>query len=399
METEKVNAASGLSAGRKQQGRKKKKKEKEKEKRKQWSIQFLEFLLQEMEDEKEQAKECPVEIVNPGTDSDCEIIVRAMDERMVTGSGIPLQRGEDCLVLSKERRNQVLTSELYEDIVDHVKQVGNWKANVLYKIANEIMQNYYAGAFAEEAVGELFRGCYIKCVEEKKGIKEEKEYEILWDLYEYFCRASARKSVAENEREGRKLVEKCGLSWAGTTYYNAAYYFSCRKIQKLFQSICNELSAEYGLAGVPFLDLEKQNQFYLSGGLTFHGVFVWIQQKDNDPGNQYGMKEEGREPPERFVYLYRNHFDRAETAGIRFLEEEMRKMTEPKNGETQIWRSYTVGGGREYHNGMSYLLEGSLMDESEEEMYGAAMGFLQNFKLYRVSGCVEFLRAGTCGAK
>lgn len=395
MEAEKVNAVFGLPAGRKQQ------KQKKKEKRKQWSIQFLEFLLREMEDEKEQIKECPVEVADMGADGDCEIIVREMDERMVTGSGIPLQQGEDSLVLSRERGNQVLTSELYEDIVDHVKQVGNWKANVLYKIANEIMQNYYEGVFADEAVGELFRGCYIKCVEEKarKDAEEEKRYEILWDIYEYFCRANARKSVAQNEREGRRLVEKCGLSWAGTTYYNAEYYFSCKKIQKLFQSICNELSAEHGLAGIPFSDLEKQNQFYLSGGLTFHGVFVWIQQKDNYPSNQYGMKEEGKEPPECFVYLYRNHFEKAESTGIRFLEEEMRNMTEAKDGGAQIWRSYMVGGGREYHNGMSYLLEGSLMDETEEEMYGAAMGFLQNFKLYRVSGCVEFLRAGTCGLK
>ena len=50
-----------------------------------------------------------------------------------------------------------------------------------------------------------------------------------------------------------------------------------------------------------------------------------------------------------------------------------------------------IQDGREYHNGMSYLLEGSLADEQDEKMYEAALLFLQNFRLYRVDGCVEFL--------
>ena len=44
-------------------------------------------------------------------------------------------------------------------------------------------------------------------------------------LYEYFCRVNARKSVSRNEREGRRLIEECGLTWAGTTYYNSRYYY------------------------------------------------------------------------------------------------------------------------------------------------------------------------------
>ncbi len=59
--------------------------------------------------------------------------------------------------------------------------------------------------------------------------------------------------------------------------------------------------------------------------------------------------------------------------------------------EKELWRHYTIQDGREYHNGMSYLLEGSLADEQDEKMYEAALLFLQNFRLYRVDGCVEFL--------
>ena len=56
-----------------------------------------------------------------------------------------------------------------------------------------------------------------------------------------------------------------------------------------------------------------------------------------------------------------------------------------------LWRSFTLEDGRDYHNGMSYLLEGSILDEQDDTVYGETMAFLQNFILYRVSGCVEFL--------
>ena len=35
---------------------------------------------------------------------------------------------------------------------------------------------------------------------------------------------------------------------------------------------------------VPYDEIEKRTQFFHVGGLTFHTVFVWVQQKDNHPG-------------------------------------------------------------------------------------------------------------------
>lgn len=386
MELHKVREVSGISAGSSNS------KKSRKEKRKQWSIQFIELLLHEYEEE-EQKKE------QSGTKSEGNYHGESQNEgeweydrRIVLKGEEPVPVDWDSFEMTREWVEPVLTSEVYEDIIDSVKKVGNWKANILYKIANTVMQDYYEGKLDQEAVGELFYECYVKCVEKNRKISssEKKKHGVLWTLYEYFSRVNARKSVSQNEREGRRLVENCGLNWAGTTYYNAKYYYVCEEIQQKLRLVCDEIAAEERITGIAFDDVDRQTQFFRVGGLSYHSVFIWVQQKDNHPGNQYGMKEIKRVPPERFVYLYRNHFAENEKNGVGLLEERMKKKAD--GTQNQLWRSFTLGDGREYHNGMSYLLEGSILDEEDEEVYGAAMGFLQNFILYRVSGCVEFLR-------
>lgn len=363
--------------------------QKEKGKRKQWSIQFLELLLKEIEDGEQEGKS-PSGGTKRSASREGDGGEEA-DPRIVLKGEEPVPADWDSLEISREGPEPVLSCELYEDIIDTVKCVGNWKANILYKIADAVMQDYYEEAFDEQAVGELFYGCYQKCVEKNRKIaaSEAKKQEILGTLYEYFSRVNARKSVAKNEKEGRRLVEQSGLTWAGTTYYNSRYYYIWKKIQRMLRGICNEISAEQGFSGLSFGEIEKRTQFLHVGGVSFHGVFVWVQKKDNDPGNQYGMKELEKEPPRQFIYLYRNHFAAAEETGIQILEKRMRG--EDRKETEHLWRSFTIADGREYHNGMSYLLEGSLMDEQDETLYGSSMGFLQNFRLYRVSGCVEYL--------
>lgn len=380
MELQKVREVSGTSAG---SGNYKKAK---REKRRQWSVQFIELLLQEFDEEsgsgQSQKKKSSGEIYEDGEEEDCRIVVRG--ER-------PVPLDWDSFEVTREWTEPVLTSELYEDMIDMVKNVGNWKANILYKIATAILTDYYKGAFGEQAVGELFYECYEKCTEKSKknAATKEQRYQILGTLYEYFARVNARRSVVENEREGRKLVETCGLLWSGTTYYNSKHYYVWKRIADELQRVCNEISTEQHMDTLSFLDMERQTQFLRVGGLSFHGVFVWIQKKDNHPGNQYGMKDLTRVPPEGFVYLYRNHYTRQEMTGIRLLEMQMKNEHGIENNA--LWRSFTLGDSREYHNGMSYLLEGNLSEEQSEKRYAAAMGFLQNFILYRVSGCVEYL--------
>lgn len=395
MELQKVREVSATSAGSSNYKRAKK------EKRIQWSIQFIETLLQEFEsaEEEKEKKGQREQTQKRNTDgaaweedeeADCRIVVRG--ER-------PVPLDWDSFEVTREWTEPVLTSELYEDIIDTVKNVGNWKANILYKIATAILTDYYKGAFGEQAVGELFCECYEKCVQKNRKLtmSAKQRYQVLGTLYEYFARVNARKSVIENEREGRRLVESCGLLWSGTTYYNSKYYYIWKRVEQELQSVCNEISGEWRMEKLAFSDIERQTQFIRVGGLKYHGVFVWIQQKDNHPGNQYGMKDLTRVPPEEFVYLYRNHYTQNEETGIRLLELRMRKKYH--TGTSGLWRSFTLGDGREYHNGMSYLLEGNMSKEQDEKIYAASMGFLQNFILYRVSGCVEFLSVEECGVE
>lgn len=390
MELQKVKAVSGAAAERGIDGKT------GHGKSKQWSVRFLELLVHEFEEEERRKKyeekhrqekkdgDREERQTEQEYEFDCRIVVKGEE-------AVPADW--DSFEVTRDFTEPVLVSELYEDIIDQVKSVGNWRANILYKIAGAILQDYYARALDMRAVGELFCGCYQKCVEKNKQIaaSKEKKQEILATLYEYFSRVNARKSVAANEREGRALVERCGLSWAGTTYYASEYYYAYGKIQRVFQKGCREIARKERLAEVPFERIERNTQFLHVGGLSFHSVFVWAQQKDNHPGNQYGMRELKRVPPKHFIYLYRNHFAKSEKNGIRLLE---RRMKENAGTGNCLWRSFTVEDGREYHNGMSYLLEGSIIEEEDETVYGDAMGFLQNFILYRVSGCVEFLSVG-----
>lgn len=369
-------------------GRKSKKTRKERDE--QWSVRFLEVLVREFEEEEREQKNhekkkehCEALTEISEEEYDCRIVVKGEET-------VPLDW--DSFEVTRDFTEPVLTSELYEDIIDSVKLVGNWQAGILYKIANAIMQDYYKKALGERAVGELFTGCYQKCTEKNKQITVSKERcrEILEILYEYFSRVNARKSVAANEREGRALVEKSGLLWAGTTYYNSAYYYECAKIQRLFRKKCREIIKKYGLEEIVFEKIEQDTQFKHAGGLTFHSMFVWVQQKDNHPSNQYGMRELQRVPPRNFVYLYRNHCADCERMGICVLEYKMKSIYQEQQRK-QFWRSFILEDGRDYHNGMSYLLEGSLMDEEDETLYSEAMRFLQNFILFRREGCVEYL--------
>lgn len=380
MEFQKVKAVEKTeAAGKKSENTRK-------EREAQWSVRFLEVLVREFEEEeqeKKNPKKNPKKKKEHHDEYDCRIVVKGEEI-------VPIDW--DSFEVTRDFTEPVLTSELYEDIIDSVKLVGNWQAGILYKIANAIMQDYYKKALGERAVGELFMGCYQKCTEKNKQITVSRERcrEILEILYEYFSRVNARKSVAANEREGRTQVEASGLLWAGTTYYNSAYYYECAKMQRMFRKKCREIKKKYGLDEISFEKIEQDTQFKHVGGLAFHTMFVWIQQKDNHPSEHYGMRDLQRVPPRNFVYLYRNHCADSERMGVSVLEYKMKSICQEQQRK-QFWRSFILEDGRDYHNGMSYLLEGSLMDEEDETLYSEAMRFLQNFVLFRREGCVEYL--------
>lgn len=355
----------------------------------QWSIHFVDFLLREIREGNDGGpdEENFFDFYGEKDGSSQE-----RDRRIISKGEEPVPSDWDSLELTREWGNEVLACERYDDVSDCVRQVGSWQGNILYRIANIVMREYYDGLFDDRAVGELFYACYEKCARGMVGTPypARERREILEAVYEYFSRVNMRKCAARNEREGRRLVESCGLCWAGSTYYNSRYYYEGARVQKLFRQVCSHIARSERMERISFRAIEAGTQFSGVGGLSFHGVFSWLQEKDNHPEGQYGMRRLDLRPPERFFFLYRNHYAKGERLGALLLEERMR---EPARGRAaRLFRRYAVPSGREYHNGLSYLLEGSIASEEDDALFAEAMSFLQNFRLYRVDGCVELLR-------
>ena len=149
--------------------------------------------------------------------------------------------------------------------------------------------------------------------------------------------------------------------------------------RRLFFVVAGRIAAELGEKVSSPEELEQRTQFAAVGGLTFHGVFGWVQQKDNYPVNQYGLKDSGIEPPHHFCIctgiITARRKDRAYSFWRRLCGSRPHVRNEKNCGATTRTQD-----GQEYHNGMSYLLEGSLADEQDEKMYEAALLFLQNFR-------------------
>ena len=103
--------------------------------------------------------------------------------------------------------------------------------------------------------------------------------------------------------KGVKPTALCGLNWSGTTYYDAWYFYRCAQMHRRLFVVAGRIAAELGEKVSSPEELEQRTQFAAVGGLTFHGVFGWVQQKDNYPVNQYGLKNP-ESNPHHFVYLY-----------------------------------------------------------------------------------------------
>lgn len=304
----------------------------------------------------------------------------------------------DCLELSLEQMNLPAISESYNTIANVLKCAAELLRNQFFREISKMMQDYYEENADSLAVEKMFTDCCRGILEERREQNPKRLIRALLEMYEDFSYANARKAAWKNNCEGKELVESAGLSWAGTTYYNAIYYDAWKQMQLRFKEICRKLSASYAL-GVPDFDgLERESRYAAEGGLSFHGVFEWLQMQNNFPCGKYGFKQKAAEPPPHFVFLYRNGYSESEKAGVERLLEKMHilfgsgKMAEP------VLRSIVRSGGMEYHNGRSYLLDKeektAVWHPVAAEIPQTAAEFLGNFQLYRIAGCAEILYAG-----
>lgn len=283
---------------------------------------------------------------------------------------------------------RALISEAYSELVQAVVLTGKMVGNPLYGVSWRCMERIYSEETAQketEALREEYRSCFRQQLE--KLPENGSPGESLTLCYAYFTHANAYWAVRKNMEEGQRLVEACGMEWAGTSYYNSCYYFRWKRIQNIFLEETRRLFGpeEFDTTRIP-------DMFLVQGGITFHSMWQWLQRQNNDPEDQYGLWNPGLEPPETFVYLYRNH---CRTAGeeLRILLEQLEKLHSDKEQR----RSQTEGifvAERSYNNGTSYLVDFEpeiRHGEVSGKTYGRTMDFLKNFRLYRVTGCVECL--------
>lgn len=375
--------------------------EKRKYRRHLWNMLFIELLLQKLQ-EKEEREAAETEIFMKDDAAAPEIVSCEFTLQMRDNSGLKAvdgirMMGRDSLELSLYCFESMLSCENYACLAGCVKRTGKLTSSRLLLEAGEIMQEYYTGHIDVVMLEVIIRQYTQRPAVQCSGFNTEDALRLgadLCEIYECFSRANARKAVQMNRNEGKRLVEECGLSWAGTTYYNSCYYYICKEIQAMLQKMMDEAAEEYGIASINFERTEQETRFFMDGGLSFHGVFEWTQMQNNFPSRQYGLKNKGKEPPENFIYLYRNGYSEAEEKGIQRLERKMKKFVADRAYRTEVWRSLAVSGGREYHNGESYLLEEKRMGQEDAGLYRQAMKFLDVFRLYRISGCVELLSAG-----
>ena len=119
-----------------------------------WSAHFLELLLHEFEEEEREERKPPKQ--RREKEKNASLEGNEEDRRIIVKGEGEVPPDWDSFEVTRDFTEPVLTSELYEDIIDSVKSVGNWQANILYKIAGAIMQDYYTQALSYQAVGELF---------------------------------------------------------------------------------------------------------------------------------------------------------------------------------------------------------------------------------------------------
>lgn len=109
-----------------------------------------------------------------------------------------------------------------------------------------VMKDYYEGGIQKEALVSSFKdycGRLIGDGERDEFFRERAQLAIT-EGYEYYSRANARNAVRQNFKEGRSLVEECGLYIQGMSYYNADYYYLCRNVNGLLKTACAALAED-----------------------------------------------------------------------------------------------------------------------------------------------------------
>lgn len=400
MYSEKVRRIPRVSSSRKDKFR-----ERERYRRSFWGTVFLELVLQKIEEdeffdleeqEEEEKAACRKKNASSPRILKAELGGKSAGKKSAVKWRLPAERKSVCtewenilvwasgdwLELSVFPVGMESVSEEYSALVNFMRCMEAVSNNRIYYDSNEILRKYYDGGVEKFYVERAFyRFCreYIRKGEERSAFYV---YDVLSEVYEYFARANTRNAVRKNNEEGRTLVEESGISWTGCSYYNADYYDRWLDMRQMFRRICGELAEEYDMDVPDFEEIEAETRFRMEGGLSFHGAWSFEQRKNNYPPEEFGMRELSASPPQGFLYFYRDYFNEGQYPVFEGLQEGLRQRIAANPLDQREFYSIAIEK-REYHNGLSYLLERNL--EPEE------WRFLANFKLHRTAGCIELL--------
>ncbi len=401
MYSEKIRSVSRIAS------RRDKFRERERYRRSFWGTVFLEIVLRKIDEEEffdvewhggeeEEPRRKPA----PAARAVCtEIRQRGKEQRFDSKWMFPPKRESvqtewenilvwasgDWLELSLLSAELPDVSEDYSAVVHVVRCLQALSGKRIFYDSYDALRRYYDGNSEKSYVERVFCLYCRECIEYGNAPKNPfRAYDVLSEVYEYFERANTRNAVRKNNEEGRRLVEESGIPWAGSSYYNADYYYKCRDMREMFCHICEKLAEEYETDVPDFAEIERETRFRADGGLSFHGVWVWEQRQNNYPSREYGMRRLDAEPPEGFLYYYRDYFNDGQYQIFEMLKRGMRGMASGDPFDVRECYSFAIED-KEYHNGLSYLLDRELRQENWK--------FLANFKLHRTAGCVEILCA------
>ena len=307
---------------------------------------------------------------------------------------------KDCLQLSLDSYEIPVGSETYEALKNHMKPLGaaymSLPSNKLFYETYDVMTDFYDGKLGRDEVKNIFKEYFYHSG--GRAFATDR----LAGLYEYFSRANTRCACLQNEKEGKELLESKGLSWRGSYYYNADWYWACEDMQELFRETANELADEYGVEHVDFEAVEKNTKFKLDGGITYNGVWSSKVWQSNYTGNRVGnLLDTNVVPPKGFVYCNcaapeEKQTGRSGAPTPESMEEAVKKLNGNKKYAKYLFcmvmGSYEPTSGSKFLDKKNKIFSGS---EEEKSLYQNALDFLKNFNIsYRRSNRLEFIKMG-----
>lgn len=266
--------------------------------------------------------------------------------------------------------------------------------NRMFSETYEVMKDYYNGRLSRDEVKDIFKEYFYHYMGTTSALKEEcsaeetkmsnnfvKQFATshLAGLYEYFSRANTRNACAQNMQQGQALMESNGMNWNGTYYYNSDWYYACEEMQEMFRETADELADEYGAEHVDFKYVEQNTKFTLDGGITYNGVWDWMEwQINHDRAIGGSFLDPDMAPPRDFVYCSRAYWDgKGDLEGI--------KDNIKKDKTAYSSMMFLMAAAKSTNAKESLLFDqknyGSFSDWEENDIYTSALSFLKNFNI------------------